>query len=67
MASESSNKFQSFSLPSMSRDDKLLSDKLQGNLSAMWKTTMSNLVKVISDNSGVLGIKLHSNKFTLLL
>ena len=65
MVSESSNKFQSFSLPSMSRD--VLSDKLHGNLSALWKTTMSNLVKVISDNSGVLGIKLHPNKFTLLL
>ena len=67
IVSQISDEMQSFSLSSMSLDDKLLSGRPHGGLSVMWKKSLSNSIKIMQfDDSRILGIELQSNNFTLL-
>ena len=67
IVSQISDEMQSFSLSSMSLDEKLLSGRPHGGLSVMWKKSLSNLIKIMQfDDSRILGIELQSNNFTLL-
>ena len=67
IVSQISDEMQSFSLSSMSLDEKLLSGRPHGGLSVMWKKSLSNSIKIMQfDDSRILGIELQSNNFTLL-
>ena len=67
IVSQISDEMQSFSLSSMSLDEKLLSGRSHGGLSDMWKKLLSNSTKIMQyDDSRILGIELQSNNFTLL-
>ena len=58
---------QSFSLSSMSLDEKLLSGRPHGGLSVMWKKSLSNSNKIMQyDDSRTLGIELQSINVTWL-
>ena len=67
IVSQISDEMQSYSLSSMSLDEKLLSGRPHGGLSVMWKKSLSNSIKIMQfDDSRILGIELQSNNFTLL-
>ena len=64
IVSQISDEMQSFSLSSMSLDEKLLSGRPHG--SVMWKKSLSNSIKIMQyDDSRILGIEQQSNNFTL--
>ena len=65
--SQISDTFQSFSLSSMTLDDKLLTGRPHGGLSIMWNKSLSNIVKTIQyDDTRIIGMEMQSNDFTLL-
>ena len=49
--SQISDKFQSFSISSMTLDDKLLTDRQHGGLSIMWNKYLSNVKTIQYDDT----------------
>ena len=60
--------FSSFSLSSMSTENKLIRGRPHGGISIMWRKTLSRGVKIIQyDDERILGIELKTSDFIILI
>ena len=63
-----SGEFSSFSLSSMSIENKLIRGRPHGGISIMWRKTISHGVKIIQyDDDRILGIELKTGGFIILI
>ena len=63
-----SNQVCSFSLSSISMEEKLIRGRPHGGIRIMWRKTLSNGVKIVQyDDNRMLGLELKTIDFTLLL
>ena len=59
--------FISFSLSSMSLDEKLVQGRPHGGISIMWRKSISNDINIVQyDDNRILGLEIKTNDFTLL-
>ena len=59
--------FCSFSMSSMTTDDKLLRGRPHGSVSILWRKSLSHIVKTVKyDDDRVIGIEMKTSTYTLL-
>ena len=62
-----SENYESFSISSMSLDDRLITGRPHGGMSVLWNKSLSNSIRTIQyDDNRILGIEIKSNSSTFL-